>query len=398
MMALTARSLGATEYAGFAVWWTVATLVGTSFGVFEAYLARLLVGDLAAGRDVRLVTGLLAGRSAVVVGGIGVLQLAVAPWLAERLFAGHLGAALLLPVFTALAAAQALQRGAATGRRNFPAIAAQLGTDGVLRFGLAAVLVATGTDSVTTLAVTSCAAVAGSLAVGSVLCRHWLAPPRLRGAEAAIRPLLYLLVGSVGPLLANNGSVPWLAGIDRVDAYTLGAFAGAVTLSRIPTQFVSAAFSPLLAHLAQSVEDGDERTFTHLRRSADLAAVALGLAFVAVFTLAGPWLLTVYLGPRYELGAGTLAVLAGASSAMFVAVVQQASLAALDRWSRIALSWGAGTATFVLVLLLPGGALLRATVAPLAAVLAALALMSAVRPRFGGDRGARTDDGGGGRA
>ncbi len=382
MMALTARSLAAPEYAAFAVWWTVATLVGTSFGVFEAYLARLLVGDLAAGRDARVVTGLLAGRTAVVVGGIGAAELALAPWLADRLFAGHLGAALLLPVFTALAAAQALQRGAATGRRNFAAIAVQLATDGVLRIGLAGALVATGTDTVTSLAVACCVSVAASLVVGGTMCPSWLAPMRLRGAEAAIGPLLFLLVGSVGPLLANNGSVPWLAGAGDVDAYTLGAFAGAITLSRIPTQFVSAAFSPLLAHLSQSVEDGDEHTFRHLRRSADLTAVVLGLVFVAVFALAGPWLLTTYLGPRYELGVFNLAVLAAASSAMFVAVVQQASLAALDRWSRIAIAWGAGTAAFLVVLLLPGTALLRATGAPLVAVVAALVLMSTVRPRF----------------
>ena len=41
----------------------------------------------------------------------------------------------------------------------------------------------------------------------------------------------------------------------------LGAFAGAVTLSRIPTQFVSAVLSPLLAHLSESVERADEDDF-----------------------------------------------------------------------------------------------------------------------------------------
>jgi O-antigen/teichoic acid export membrane protein len=200
--------------------------------------------------------------------------------------------------------------------------------------------------------------------------------PRLRGSEAAIAPLLYLLVGSVGPLLANNGSVPWLAGTGDVNAYTLGAFAGAVTLSRIPTQFVSAAFSPLLAHLSQSVEDGDETTFRHLRRSADFTASILGVVFVGFFALAGTWVLTVYLGPGYELSTPYLAVLAAASSAMFIAVVQQASLAALDKWSRIAIAWGAGTLAFLVVLVLPVSSLARATVAPLAAVAVALAWMA----------------------
>jgi O-antigen/teichoic acid export membrane protein len=382
MMALTARSLPAPDYAAFAVWWTVATLLGTSFGVFEAYLARLVVTDVSAGRRPGVVTGLITGRALVVVAALAVVLLALAPWMGSQLFADHLTAALLLPVFTALAAAQALQRGSATGHQRFGAIAGQLACDGVVRVVLVAVLVALTADTVTTLALACCVAAATSLFVGGLLCHDWLARPRIRGAEAAIRPLVYLLVGSVGPLLANNGSVPWLASTDSVDAYTLGAFAGAVTLSRIPTQFVSAAFSPLLAHLAQSVEQGDERTFRHLRRNADVTASVLGVLYVVAFAAGGPWLLALYLGPRYQLGMLYLAVLAAASSVMFIAVVQQASLAALDRWSRIAASWGVGTATFLVVLALPGDTLLRATLAPLAAVVAALVLLSAVRPGF----------------
>ncbi len=229
-----------------------------------------------------------------------------------------------------------------------------------------------GADSLLTLTLACCAAAGLSLVVGGLLCRGWLAPLRLRGTEAAIRPLLYLLVGSVGPLLANNGSVPWLASTDSVDAYTLGAFAAAVTLSRIPTQFVSAIFGPLLAQLAQAVEGDDEETFRHLRRSSELAAAVLGLLFVVAFAVLGPWVLSVYLGPGYRLGVLNLAVLAAASSVMFVAVVQQASLAALDRWPRIALAWVVGTVGFLIVLALPGEPLWRATLAPLVGVLAAL--------------------------
>ena len=145
-----------------------------------------------------------------------------------------------------------------------------------------------------------------------------------------------------------------------------------MTLSRIPTQFVSAIFGPLLAQLAQAVEGDDEETFRHLRRSSELAAAVLGLLFVVAFAVLGPWVLSVYLGPGYRLGVLNLAVLAAASSVMFVAVVQQASLAALDRWPRIALAWVVGTVGFLIVLALPGEPLWRATLAPLVGVLAAL--------------------------
>ena len=376
MMAMSARSMPATEYAAFAVWWTVATLLGTSFGVFEAYLARLLIGTFSAGRSPDVVTGLMLGRAALVVVVLAAALLALAPLLAGRLFADHVWAAVLLPLFTALAAAQALQRGAATGRHDFGAIAAQLSADGIARVALVGALALAGADTVDTLAVACVLAAAVSLLVGGWRVGPWLAAPRLRGAEAAVKPLIFLLVGSVGPLLANNGSVPWLAATHSVDAYTLGAFAGAVTLSRIPTQFVSAVFSPLLAHLSQTVENDDRTTFRHLRRSAEVAAVALGVVYVLVFGVLGPWLLSVYLGPQYRLEVWVLVVLAAASSGMFVVVVQQAGLAALDRWSRIALAWVGGTAAFVVVLAVPGDTLLRATVAPLAGVLPAMCGMA----------------------
>ena len=376
IMAMTARSMVPDEYAAFAVWWTVATLLGTSFSVFEAYLARLLIGDLAARRSPHRVTALMIGRAAVAVGVLSLVLLVMTPDLADRLFAGHVAAALLLPLFTGLAALQALQRGAATARYAFPAIASQLATDGLVRVGLVAALVVAGTDTVVTLALASVVGQAVSLIVGNWRLGSWWASPRLRGAEAAIRPLLLLLVGSVGPLLANNGSVPWLASTHTVDAYTLGAFAGAVTLSRIPTQFVSAVFGPLLAHLARAVEHGDFATFRHLRRSAELAAAGLGVLYVLAFGLLGPWVLTIYLGPKYQLDVVILVVLAAASSGMFVAVVQQAGLSALDRWARIAVGWVIGTVIFGVVLVLPGDTLTRAAVAPLAGVLSALLAMA----------------------
>jgi O-antigen/teichoic acid export membrane protein len=382
MIALAARAMPAQQYAAFAVWWTVATLVGTSFGVFEVYLARLVVTDAVAGRSTRAVTGLMAGRAGVVVLGLIVVQLALSEWLASALFDGHLGAALLLPAFTALAAAQALQRGSATGYRKFIATAGQLGTDGVFRICLVGAIIALGAETVTTLALACCTAAAASLLVGTVLCREWLAPPRLRGPEVPVRPMGYLLLGSLGPILANNGSVPWLASTDSVSAYTLGAFAGAVTLSRIPTQFIAAAFSPLLAHLAKSVEEGDEKTFRRLRRNADVLASGLGGAYVLCFAAIGPWLLSLYLGGEYRLVVWVLAVLAAASSLMFIAVVQQAGLVALDRWAHIGFSWLVGTAAFVFVLTLPVDTLVRATIAPLIAVAVALGTMTSVRPRF----------------
>jgi O-antigen/teichoic acid export membrane protein len=378
MMALAARSLPPSEYAAFAVWWTMATFLGTSFGVFEAYLARLALADVAAGREARAVTGSMTGRALAMSAAIGAVLLVLTPWLGTEIFAGSFATALLLPVFVVLSATQAIQRGVATGYSRFRAIGAQLAADGLTRVVLVGGLIATDLDSVGTLALASCLSATVGLVVGDRMCREWLARPRLLGDGVSSRPLVLLLVASVGPLLVNNGSVPWLAGTHAVSPYTLGAFAGAVTISRLPAQFIAAAFGPLLAQLSHAVETGDTHAFHRLRRFAGIAAAALGLTFVGTFALLGQRILTAYLGVGYQLSVGILAVLAAASGLMFVMVVPQASLAALDRWSSIAVAWVGGTVVFGIVLLLPLAALQRAALAPLGAVLTALILMLAV--------------------
>lgn len=376
VMSLTARSLRPSEYAAFAVWWTVVTLLGTSFGVFETYLARLLVADAAAGRDPRGTIGVLLGRAASASALLTGALFAFSPLLADLLFAGSTALAVLLPVAVALSAAQALQRGAATGQQRFGAIAGQLMTDGVLRTLLTIALIASSSDSLLTLALATCVASSASLPLASRLIPVWLAMPRVRDASFPSRPLVYLLAAAVGPLLANNASLPWLAATGSQDPLVLGAFAGALTLARLPTQFVSAAFSPLLAHLTHAVEIGDRVTFRRLRRLALGTASALGLIFALGFAAIGDWLLGVYLGDRYSLAVWALAMLAAASGSLFVAYVEQASLAAQGAWPRITTAWLVATATFVVVLVLPVDELARASAAPLMATLAAVAMMA----------------------
>ena len=375
MLAVAARSLGGPDYADFVVWWTVATLLGTSFGVFEVYLARLLISDFAGGRSAAPATGVMIGRAAMMAGLLALGVLATAPITADRLFSGDWVPVVLLAVFMSLNATQALQRGAATGRHNMGAIAAQLATDGVARAAFVAVLAATGQASVRSFAAGCCAAVVLSLLVGGHRIGPWLARPVMHAADVPLRPLLLLLVGTAGPLLANNGSVPWLRSLEAVSPHVLGAFAGAVTLSRIPTQFVSAVLSPLLAHLSESVERADEDDFRRTLARAEALTVALGVGYVVAFAVLGQLMLAILLGPDYTLGVANLAVLAAASSGMFIAVVQQAALGALGQWDRIAWAWVAATVTFVVVLLLPGDPLWRATAAPLVGVLTALATM-----------------------
>jgi O-antigen/teichoic acid export membrane protein len=284
-----------------------------------------------------------------------------------------------------LLGAQALQRGAATGQGRFPAITAQLVTDGVLRAALSAAVILSGQESMAALAAGTCVASAAGLVTGGRLIPRWLARPRLRDRTIPTRPLGHLFVGAVGPLLAGNASLPWLAATNSQDPVTLGAFAGALTLSRLPTQFVSAAFAPLLAQLTRSSELGDAAGFRHLYRVALACAGLFGLVFVAAFAGIGPWLLSVYIGPQYELPVAALAALAAGSGALFLAYVEQAATAARGHWPVIAWSWSSAIVVFVVVLALPGDELALACAAPLASSAVAFVIMFAASAAGGRD-------------
>ena len=152
-----------------------------------------------------------------------------------------------------------------------------------------------------------------------------------------------------------------------------------MTLSRIPTQLVAFVLpAPLLSYLGHAVEAGDRATFRPLHQTAGgCVAVVGGLLYIVAFAVLGPWVLSVYVGPEYELGV-PYPSWSWPRPAARLAVVQQASLAALDRWRSIALTWVFGTAAFVLVLALDIDTLWRATIAPLAGVLTALAALTAM--------------------
>ena len=381
MIALVDHAMADKAQSAFNLWWLTTTLLSTVFGVFEAYLSRLAVTETAAGRDASPVVGALLGRTWLVAAGMGVVVLALGPWLTSREFGGYAGLTLLLPVFVLIAATQAVQRAVATGRGRFTTIAAQLTVDGLLRVTITAVLIGTGWATVDRLAIGTCIAGAAGLAAGGRSCPHWFARPRLAAAGISWRPILLLLAGSACPLLAGSGPALWLNVAGHVTKPTIVAFSAALTISRIPTQFVSAAFSPLLSQLGHAIESADHATFVRLRSKAELAAAALGVTFIIGFSFVGAWALPIYSSTPAgsAIPIGDLALLATAGALMFLTVVQQASLTALDAWGWIAGSWGGGTIVLFLTFLLPFPSVTRAVVAPAAAVLTATLLMVAAR-------------------
>ena len=368
MMGLTARWLSPKDYQGFVTWWAVATFFGAGFGVFETYIARLVVRDLALATSPRPVIAVITARAWLAVALVALVAVALRSSLAHSLFQGSLSAAALLPIFVAIGMFQCVQRGIATGHRRFIMNGAQFATDGILR----AVFVVGAHDflssTLATYAAAACLSAACSVVVSFVILPETRVLPRFRGALVSWRPLGHLLISVASVMLINNGTVVWLSATHSVPAVTLGAFAGVMALSQIPTQLSSAVASPTLSHLAHALDTGDHHLFRQLRRRVILATFWLGAIFVVGFALLGHDILAIYLGSRFTLQRTYMVLLATGSAVMLLAMVEQAVLNSRNKWHNVALAWALAIAGFVVTLVLPLSTVLRASLAPFISV------------------------------
>jgi O-antigen/teichoic acid export membrane protein len=381
-MALTARWLVPGQYQAFITWWAVATYFGAGFGVFETYAARLVVKALSEGRSPRPVVAAIAGRAWMSVVLIAVIAVVFNSWIAHTLFQGSVTATLLLPVFVAFAMLQCIQRGIASGHRYFVMNATQFASDGVIRVALVVAVHALARPSMAIFASATCLSAACSVLISfAVFPSSWVRP-RLRGSSVSWRPLLYLLLSMASIMLINNGAVVWLSATHSVPAIMLGAFAGVMTLSQIPTQLSSAIASPTLSHLAQALDTGDHVRFRQLHRRVVTLTFWFGLAFVGAFTALGHEVLALYLGPRYTMDRTYMLLLAASSSVMLLAMVEQAVLNSRIQWRKVGVSWTFAALGFFVTLALPVSTIVRAASAPLVSVSVAYVAMTILNARY----------------
>ena len=351
-VAVASRSLDATAFATFAIWMTLANLLGLVFSVVELYLPRLLIGLPGAGAQAPLVrTTTRAVSCSVAV--LWVLLLVTSWWTVDRLLAGSPQLLALAALYALALAFQSLQRGVAVGRGRFAVFTVQMGADGAMRAAASVLLAVSGHASPEAFALVQCAAAGAGVVAGTVLERNWSGWRGPCGSVAG-GPVLLLLVAVTGPLVVNNAGVPWLAAAGA-PSLAVGAVAGALTLSRVPTLLVGAAYGPVLAPLARAAEQGDWAAYRRVHRRALAGAVVFAVVFAAAYAAVGSALLELYLGPGYVLPARDLVAFAGGSGLMFVSVVEQAALGALSAWSWTAAAWAAGLTCFVGLLLLGGG-------------------------------------------
>lgn len=382
MLAVSAHGSSPRVFAVVATWWILATLVAFPFGVFESYLTRLVVADRAQGRDPRASLATMAGRAGVLTLLVVVVATLLDPVLDGDVFGGSRGLGLLLGVFCVIGAAQALLRGYAAGHGRFGVVSLQLSSDGIGRAGALSLVVLLHPDDVHAQAAAICVGAALSVVVSAARLPHWRARPRVRDPRIRHLEVIALLVGAVGPILINNLSVPWLSHRGST-ALLVGAFSGALTLSRVPVQLAGAAFGPLLTEISHLVEAHDVAALRRVTVRAVAFSAAIAALSVAGFTLLGPCALGVFIGGEYVLPTWVFLSLGSATGVMLVAIVVQSRVAAQGEWVALASSWFLAALVFLAVLPLPLPVLSRAALSPLAASvtgLVALVVVIRVRP------------------
>jgi O-antigen/teichoic acid export membrane protein len=340
------------------LWIATFALAPGFFLPLEQELARTLAHRRAIGEGgqpvVARVRSLGIGLAALVT----VAALAASPLIVSGYFDGDwvLMVALIV-AFTAYAPAH-LSRGIASGNGRFRAYAIVMGADGAVRIALCTSLAILGVKTVGLYGF----AVALSPIPGVLWVKAKGALRTEPGPEASwaeVTPNLgWLLLGSVfAAALVNAGplAATLLASDDQKHLVT--RFTYGVLLARIPLflfQAVQAALLPRLSRLAARNEIAEFRAgFVRLMK----LVLLVGVVGTAGAFLLGPLVIERFYNAT--LSRQTMAMLALGSACYMIALAIAQAVIALRGHALVALGWGIGALTFVLVTWLSSDELFR---------------------------------------
>ena len=342
------------------LWIATFALAPGFFLPLEQELARTLAHRRAIGQGGQPVVARVRTLGIGLAGIVTLAALAASPLIVSGYFDGDwvLMLALIL-AFSAYAPAH-LARGIASGNGRFRAYAIVMGADGAVRIVLCAALAILGVKTVGLYGfVVALSPLPGVLYVKARGALRTEPGPESTWAE--VTPNLgWLLLGSVfaaalvnaGPLAATllaDGSVEQKRLVTR---FTYG-----VLLARIPLflfQAVQAALLPRLSRLAARNEIAEFRSgFTRLMK----LVLVVGVVGTAGAFLLGPLVIEKFYDA--ELSRKTMAMLALGSAIYMVALAIAQAVIALRGHALVALGWGIGAVTFVVVTWLSSDELFR---------------------------------------
>lgn len=341
------------------LWFATFALAPGFFLPLEQELGRALAHRRATGDGtlpvIQKVVRLGAGLVAVVV----IVILIASPLITSGYFRGDWWMLIaLVGTFMAYAPAH-LARGVCSGSGRFKDYAIILGSDGVVRIVLCVALAVVGVTA--TGAYGLAIAVSPLFAVAYVWRRGALRPiPRTDGSgvtvddgsEASwseVTPNLgWLLLGSVfAATLLNAGPITMSLLADDSEQAFVTTFSYGVLLARVPLFLFQAVQAALLPGLSRLAARGELVEFRAGMKRLAAVVVAVGVLGTGGAFLLGPF--AIELVYKAELGGRTLAVLALASGVYMMALALAQAVIALKGHALVAVGWGIGVATFVLV-------------------------------------------------
>jgi O-antigen/teichoic acid export membrane protein len=384
---IAARTLGPHAYGQVAILWAAIFLVAIMlFRPLEQTASRAVADRLARGDEVRSVLRAV-GLATATIALLGAVVTALA-WgeITERIFLGNDYMTALLAAGIAAYGLQYITRGMLAGSRWFGGYGLGLVADALGRLLVAAPLVFVASQSLAALALVA-AGLAGALVplvVGRKVLRTLFAAhsgPGFGAGAAFAFAAPATIIAAADQLLTNGAPLLVIAGNGKEASAAAGLVLAATMLVRAPLyvfQGLAASLLPNLTHLAAVQE------LARFRRAVVRTSLFLlggGAVIVAGAATLGPAAMGIY-GSEFVAGRTELSLLgAGVGFYLAAATISQALLA-LDNGRSAAAAWGLSALAFVgAYAALPGGELMRVSLAFAVATLFGLLLIAAVLGR-----------------
>lgn len=393
------------------LWFATFALAPGFFLPLEQELGRALAHRRAVGDGTKPVIQKVVRLSVILVAVIVIAILAASPLIASSYFDGDwIMVFALVATFVAYAPAH-LARGICSGSGRFREYAIIMGSDGVVRIVLCIVLAVVGIKAAG--AYGFAVALSPLFAVAYVWRRGALRPiPRALDQDLSDLPaghvnatdvtgggnfddgsdadwnevtpnLGWLLLGSVfAASLINAGPITAsLLAADNEGAFVT-QFSYGVLLARIPLFLFQAVQAALLPGLSRMAAQGQLTEFRNGLKKLLYVVLAVGIIGTSGAFVLGPWAIEIVYDA--ELTGRTLAMLALGSALYMMALAFAQAVIALKGHALVAVGWGVGVITFVVVTWLSSDELFRRIeIGLLASSLAALvSFVFALRSRL----------------
>jgi O-antigen/teichoic acid export membrane protein len=340
-----------------AAFWTLAFFVGPGIYVaVEQEMSRAVSSRLANGLAARPIAVRVFQVGALLTFGLVVVGIATSPILLRRAFDEQVlllvGCLLILPGYCLFTASIGVLNAAG----NLGGSARVIAGEGLFRLVGCGALILFGVRTAGPYGL----AVGGAPFIAVLI--GWRSSPVLLtpGPVEPWRPVSRAVGLLLGGTILNQFLLVIGPFIVKVLATTseqaaAGRYLNAISLTRVPLFLFNAAIPILLPRFARTAAGGRLDKLLELLAQVVGAIAICFVAAVVVGYLAGPDVLRWLYGPNYELGGGTIGLLAAAAGLYCVAVTLSLALVATKDYFSTTISWALGVVCMLIVIVGGGG-------------------------------------------